>query len=72
MFESSDIKQEAIWKPFASVDKECFACGPENLQQETRNLGSVLKLGTLSDHQGTYPPQRGTKLSTPLWGVRIF
>ena len=30
MFESSDIKAEDIWKPLASVDKECFACGPEN------------------------------------------
>ncbi len=30
MFESSDIKTEAIWKPLASIDKECFACGPEN------------------------------------------
>lgn len=30
MFGSSDIKPEAIWKPLASVDKECFACGPEN------------------------------------------
>ena len=30
MFESSDIKSEAIWKPLASVDKECLACGPEN------------------------------------------
>ena len=30
MFESNDIKQEAIWKPLTSVDKECFACGPEN------------------------------------------
>jgi len=30
MFESSDIKPGAIWKPLASVDKECFACGPEN------------------------------------------
>ena len=30
MFENSEIKPEAIWKPLASVDKECFACGPEN------------------------------------------
>ncbi len=30
MFGSSETQLEAIWKPLASVDKECFACGPEN------------------------------------------
>ena len=30
MFESCDKKSGAMWKPLASVDKECFACGPEN------------------------------------------
>lgn len=30
MFGSSATQLEAIWKPLASVDKECFACGPEN------------------------------------------
>ena len=30
MFEGSDIKPAAKWKPLASIDKECFACGPEN------------------------------------------
>ncbi len=30
MFENSDINSETRWKPLASVDKECFGCGPEN------------------------------------------
>lgn len=32
MVERSDIPSETIWQPLASVDKECFACGPENTQ----------------------------------------
>lgn len=30
MFERSDIQPEALWKPLASVDRTCFACGSEN------------------------------------------
>ena len=31
MSKNSGIKPEADWMPLASVDKECFACGPENV-----------------------------------------
>ena len=30
MSEYSDKNPEADWKPLASIDKECFGCGPEN------------------------------------------
>lgn len=30
MIEKSDARPETTWKPLASVDKQCFACGPEN------------------------------------------
>ena len=30
MSESSGMKGEGDWQPLASIDKECFGCGPEN------------------------------------------
>lgn len=51
MSESSGIKMEADWKPLASIDKECFGCGPENahglkmcFESNGRQIRSKLKV----------------------------
>ena len=46
MSEHSDKNAETNWKPLASIDKECFGCGPENshgLKMSFESNGSQIR-----------------------------